>query len=454
MHRIETGLDYYLSNMNMQHADLAVSANWVIPIVPESTILKNCSVIVSGETIIDICPSDDIASRYSVKEHVKLENHVLMPGLVNAHAHSAMALLRGYADDLKLEDWLNNHIWPAESQLLSESFVHTGSQLAIAEMLLSGTTCFADNYFFAEATAKAAFDTGIRAQLDFPILNFPTSWASSVDESFEKGIALHDAYRAHHLINIGFGPHAPYTVDDATLVRVATYAEEMQAHVQMHVHETAYEVENAINTRGMRPLERLNNLGLLSPLVQCVHMTQITHDDIAILQQTGANVVHCPQSNLKLASGFCPVNDLQQANINVALGTDSAASNNSLSMFSELKFAALLAKGVSEDAQALPAHKALQMATLNGAKAIGMEKCIGSLETGKFADMISIDLSQLSQQPIFNPASQLVYTDVSNQVQNVWVAGKQLVKARELQTLDTQALRKHTAEWQEKIKTL
>jgi 5-methylthioadenosine/S-adenosylhomocysteine deaminase len=336
---------------------------------------------------------------------------------------------------------------------VGEEFVRDGTQLAMAEMIKTGTTCFADMYFYPEQAAQVCLDAKMRSQISFPIFDFATSWGLGADDYFAKGLNLHDSLRATDLVNIAFGPHAPYTVSDAPLQKIAVLAQEMDMPVQIHLHETAFEVEESLIKFGKRPTQRLMELGLLSPLTQCVHMTQITDVDIVLLQQTGAHVVHCPESNLKLASGFCPVDKLLKAGINVALGTDGAASNNDLDLFSELKTAALLAKAVAGDAAALDAHTALRMATLNGAKALGMEEKIGSLETGKFADITAIDLSGIGTQPLYNPASQLVYTHSGQGVTHVWVQGKALLLNRQLQTLDEREILGKANWWRKQIAT-
>jgi 5-methylthioadenosine/S-adenosylhomocysteine deaminase len=435
----------------MTPIDLLINARWIIPIAPANRVLTDCAIAIHQGQILAILPQAEAAKRYSASRVDYLHEHALMPGLINAHGHAAMTLFRGYADDQPLNDWLTNHIWPAEKQWVNEQFVRDGTELAIAEMIKSGTTCFADMYFFPEQTAQAALDAHMRCQIYFTIFDFPSAWGSGPEDYFSKGLALHDTFRDNDLINIGFGPHAPYTVGDETLKKVAMLAQEMDTPIHIHLHETAQEIEDSIQQYGMRPAQRLMDLGLLSPLTQCVHMTQINDLDIAILQQSGAHVIHCPESNLKLASGFCPADKLLTAGINVALGTDGAASNNDLDLFSELKTAALLAKAVSGNAAALEAHTALRMATLNGAKALGIDHLVGSLEIGKQADIIAIHLGDLDLQPLYNIASQLVYTHVGHRVSHSWVKGKCLMQNRELLTLNERELKSKVRSWQEKI---
>ncbi|MFL0802334.1 MAG: TRZ/ATZ family hydrolase [Agarilytica sp.] len=431
--------------------DRLIHASWIIPVCPRGRVLENCAIAIDGEFILDIGLASELKTRFVPKEELDLTGHALIPGLINAHGHSAMSLLRGYADDKPLMDWLENHIWPAERTWVSDEFVRDGSTLAMAEMLASGTTCFSDMYFYPEDTAAVSLEVGMRTQIAFPVLDFPTVWASDADEYLRKGIALHDQYRAHELVNVVFGPHAPYTVSDDPLRRIATYAEELQAPVQIHLHETEFEIQTSMEQFGMRPTQRLADLGLLTPLTQCVHMTQINDQDIELLTQSGAHVVHCPESNLKLASGLCPVDRLQKHGVNVCLGTDSAASNNDLDLFSEMKTAALVGKLAADNAAALDASAALEMATINGAKALGMENLIGSLEAGKKADIVAIDLSGIAHQPMHDPISQIVYTNAGHCVSNVWVNGKHLVNNGSLTTIDTDALKHKTHMWQEKV---
>lgn len=435
----------------MTPIDLLINARWIIPVVPENRILNNCAIAIHEGRILALLPQEEAAKRYIPARTENLAEHIITPGLINAHGHAAMTLLRGYADDQPLSTWLNEHIWPAEKQWVDEQFVRDGTELAIAEMIKSGTTCFADMYFFPEQAAQAALDAQIRCQIYFTIFDFPCAWGSGPEDYFSKGLALHDTFRDNDLINIGFGPHAPYTVGDETLKKVAVLAQEMDTPIHIHLHETAQEIAESIEKYGMRPSQRLMDLGLLSPLTQCAHMTQVDEIDIAILQQSGAHIIHCPESNLKLASGFCPVDKLLKAGVNVALGTDGAASNNDLDLFSELKTAAILAKAVSGNAAAVDAHTALRMATLNGAKALGIDDKVGSIEFGKHADIIAIHVGDLDLQPMYNPASQLVYTNIGHRVSHSWVKGKCLMHNRELLTLNELELKSKIRQWQEKI---
>lgn len=436
---------------NMKTVETLIYAEWIIPIVPHDCILTKHAIAINDNKIIDILPTEKAKQHYQANNTLELPNQVLMPGLINSHGHAAMTLFRGLADDYPLMTWLEEYIWPAEQKWVNEDFVKDGTELAIAEMLRSGTTCFSDMYFFPNKTAEAAHHAGIRAQITFPVFDFPSAWGLDANDYIHKGLQLRDDFKHSQYIDIGFGPHAPYTVADKALQRVAMYAAELDSIVHMHLHETAHEVQDALKQNGERPLQRMNKLGLLSPRMQCVHMTELNDNDIELIVSSGAHIIHCPESNLKLASGFCPVDKLLKAGINVALGTDGAASNNGLDMFSELRSAAMLAKAVAGDATAVPAHQALRMATINGAIAMGMQDKIGSLEAGKEADIISIDLSDVESHPIYDPASHLVYTQCGHRVSNVWIAGKQVLAERQPTGLNLIELSEKATLWRDKI---
>lgn len=435
----------------MQAIDTLIHAEWIIPIEPDETILENHSVAIHDGLILELLPTKQAGAKYRATQNFTLDKHVLMPGLINAHTHTAMSLLRGIADDLPLMTWLQEHIWPAEQKWVSEDFVRDGSELAMAEMLRGGTTCFNDMYFFPEVTANSAAQCGIRAVIGLIVIDFPTAWGNGPDEYLEKGLKIHDQYRNSPHIHTAFAPHAPYTVSDAPLKRIQMLAEELDIPIHMHIHETAHEVNEATEQSGIRPLQRLNALGLVGPRLTAVHMTQLNNDEIKLLAENGSSVVHCPESNLKLASGFCQVDKLVKAGVNVALGTDSAASNNDLDMLGEIRTAALLSKGVSLDPTSLSAHQALKMATLNGAEALGLGKITGSLVAGKAADLIAVDLSALETHPVYNVASQLIYAANRHQVREVWVNGEHLLRDGDLVTLDQEKLKQQAMEWQGKI---
>ncbi|MDH5571694.1 MAG: TRZ/ATZ family hydrolase [Gammaproteobacteria bacterium] len=435
----------------MINIDTLITARWVIPVEPADTVLEHHALAIDQGRIVELLSNEDALKKYRPRNLIKREQHVLLPGLINTHGHAAMSLMRGLADDLPLMEWLTQHIWPAEAKWVNPKFVYDGTLLACAEMLRSGTTCFNDMYFFPDEAARAAEHAGIRATVGLIVIDFPTAWAQNPDEYLEKGINLHDQLRHNTLINTAFAPHAPYTVSDAPLKRIATYAEELDIPVHIHLHETAHEVNESLEKFGMRPIARLEQLGLLTPRLLAVHMTQLKEDEISKIAQAGVHVSHCPESNLKLASGFCPVHKLTQAGINIALGTDGAASNNDLDMFSEMRTAALLAKAVAGEASAIPAHQALRMATINGAKALGIDEQTGTLEAGKAADVIAVNLSGIETEPLYHPASQLVYAASRDKVSDTWVAGNHLLKDGELTTIDSHAIIQSAREWRDKL---
>ncbi len=392
-----------------------------------------------------------VALKYQAIETRELEGMLLAPGLINAHGHAAMTLFRGLADDLPLQRWLKDHIWPAESRWVDEDFVRCGTELAIAEQLKAGITCFSDMYFYPSVVSELVHKHGVRAQITIPVLDFPVPDARDADEALRKGVALFDDLKHHPRITIAFGPHAPYSVADDKLESIRVLVAEMDAGIHMHVHETAHEVQEALRKHGERPLARLARLQLLGPRFQAVHMTQVDDDDLALLTEHNCSVIHCPESNLKLASGFCPVERLWEAGINVAVGTDGAASNNDLDLLGETRTAALLAKAVAGSATALDAHRALRMATLNGARALGIDEHTGSLEIGKFADLVALDLSGLAQQPVYDPVSQLIYSTSRDAVRHVWVGGKQLLESGRLTRMEEQQVIANARQWGERI---
>ena len=431
--------------------DTLLHARWIIPVEPESVTYDYHSLVLDKGLIVDLLPTVQAKQKYQATQAEDFLDHALLPGLINCHTHAAMTLMRGIADDLPLMEWLQQHIWPLEKQWMNAEFVKDGSDLAIAEMILGGTTCFNDMYFFPEVTAQQAILAGIRIKVGLVVIDFPTAWAQTGAEYIEKCLALHEKLRLSALCTTAFAPHAPYSVSDAAFKEIKTWSEQLQLPIHIHLHETLHEVESAVAHNGITPLQRLQDLGLVNASLIAVHMTQLTDAEIEQLATAGAHIVHCPESNLKLASGFSPVAQCLAAGINVALGTDGAASNNDLDMFGEMRTAALLAKAVSGDATAVSATVALQMATINGAKALGLDEVCGSLSIGKAADVIAIDLSYLETQPLYCPVSQIVYAASRQQVSDVWVAGQRLLKQRQLTTIDKAALLARVAKWQERL---
>ncbi|MBV4461764.1 TRZ/ATZ family hydrolase [Pseudomonas sp. SWRI79] len=430
--------------------DLLLLPTWLVPVEPAGVVLKEHALGIRDGRIVFIGPRA-AALKFNATEVRELPDMLLAPGLINAHGHAAMTLFRGLADDLPLMTWLENHIWPAEAKWVDEAFVHDGTDLAIAEQIKGGITCFSDMYFFPKVASERVHNSGIRAQIAIPILDFPIPGAATADEAIRQGVELFGDLKHHERIKITFGPHAPYTVGDETLEKIRVIAEELDASIHMHVHETAFEVQQSVEQCSERPLARLGRLGLLGPRLQAVHMTQISDEDLVLLVESNTNVIHCPESNLKLASGFCPIERLWQAGVNVAVGTDGSASNNDLDLLGETRTAALLAKAVAGSATALDAHRALRMATLNGARALGIEAETGSLEVGKAADIVAFDLSGLAQQPVYDPVSQLIYATGRDCVKHLWVAGKQLLDDRRLTRLDEAQLCATAKAWGRRI---
>ena len=434
--------------------DTLLAARWIVPVEPAGTLLHDHAIAIDRGTILAILPHAEAQSRFAPSEHITLSHHALIPGLINLHTHAAMSLMRGLADDLPLMDWLNQRIWPTEGRHVTADFVLDGTRLACAEMIRGGITCFNDMYFFPEASAQAALAAGMRASIGMIVINFPTAYASDADDYLAKGLSLRDRYQQHPLLSFCLAPHAPYSVNDKAFTSILTYAEQLDLPIHIHLHETDDEIRHSLETTGLRPIERLRRLGLLGPNLIAVHMVHLTNDEIELIGQQGCSVAHCPTSNLKLASGFAPIPTLLGQQTNIGLGSDSAASNNRLDLFEEMRLAALLAKAQSGKAGMLPAHQALQMATINGARALGLGEITGSLLPGKAADITAVDFSSLELSPCYDPVSHLVYAAGRNHVSHVWVNGKILLNEGRLTTLDEPDLLRRTAYWREQIESM
>ncbi|MEO8977452.1 MAG: TRZ/ATZ family hydrolase [Casimicrobiaceae bacterium] len=427
--------------------DTRIDARWFVPIDRDGA-LPDHSLLVDDERIVALLPRAEADERYAAREHVDLAlHHVVMPGLVNAHTHAGMTLMRGIADDVALDAWLCEHIWPRESAHVSTEFVYDGTAIAAAEMLCGGTTCCSDMYFHADAAARAYLAAGMRAVLAAPVIDFPMAGAADADAHLRRGLAVRDAFRTSTRLSFALAPHAPYTVGDASWRKVVTLAHELDLPIETHLQETRGEVDDALAADGCTPLARLDRLGATGPSLVAVHAVHLGNGDLDILAQHGCHVVHCPTSNLKLAAGIAPVAAYAARGVNVALGTDGAASNNRLDMFGEMRRAALLAKGLSGDASVLPAQAVLRMATQNGADAFGLGARIGSLAAGKFADVIAIDLSTIATQPCYDPVSQLVYAAGREHVTDVWVSGERVVASRIPTRIDVDTLAAHAHRW-------
>lgn len=431
--------------------DLLISARWIVPVEPDRVVLEGHAIAVDHGAIVEVLPVSEATAKYAPQERVDLPQHALIPGLVNAHTHNPMTLLRGLADDLPLMRWLQEHIWPVEAKVIGPEFVRDGVELAIAEMLRGGTTCCNENYFFPDAQAQVYKSHGFRAMVGLPIIEFPSSWAKDRDEYFERALAVHDTYRGDALVGTTFAPHAPYTVADASFERIRTLSDQLDLPVHMHLMETAQEVEDSKRDHGLRPMQRLQKLGLVNDRLIAVHMTQVSDAEIVTCAEAGTSVVHCPESNLKLASGFCPAERLRHGGVNLALGTDGCASNNDLDMLGELRTAALLAKGVAGDAAAFDDAFALRAATLNGARALQLDGKIGSIEAGKRADLVAIRMDEVETQPLYNVISHLAYAVSRRQVSDVWTDGARKLADGELVDFDIAGVLEKTRRWRERI---
>jgi len=416
----------------METVDLLIEARWIVPVVPRNAVLEHHAVAVRDGIIVALLPTDEAERRFSAAERVSLPTQVLIPGLVNLHTHAAMALFRGIGDDLPLMQWLESRIWPLERALVSPEFVHDGSRLAAIEMLRSGTTCCSDMYFYPEDAVRALRSVGMRAVVGIIAIEFPTAYAADAEDYLRKGLATRDAFRSDSLVSFTLAPHAPYTVADGTFAKIAMLAEELDLPVHIHLHETEGEIEESIRQHGERPLARLERLRLVTERLIAVHAVHLEPAEIALLGQRGASVAHCPASNLKLGSGIARVAELLAAGVNVGLGTDGAASNDRLDIVSEMRLAALLAKGIRRDATAVPAAAAVEAATLGGARALGLERRVGSIEVGKEADLAAFDLGAIETQPVYDPVTQLVYAAGREHATDVWVAGDPVVRGRQV----------------------
>ena len=436
----------------MKHCDTLIFARWSVPVAPSSTVLEDHAVAVTDGRISALLPAAEARETYQASVLIERPSHVLIPGLINAHTHAAMSLMRGLSDDLPLEAWLRDGIWPVEKRWASAEMVRDGTELAIAEMLRGGITCFSDQYFFPEVAAATAVDLHMRAMIGTPIIDFPTAWATSAEEYLGKGTDLvHDPYADHPLISTCFVPHSTYTVSEPAFRQLRMLADQLDRRIQIHLHETATEVNDSLRDHGQRPYDRLKELGLVNSSLLAVHAVHMSDDEIADMAEAGVSVAHCPKSNLKLASGIAPVARFRDAGIQVGIGTDSAASNNTLDMISEMRTAALLGKVAADNAAAVSAEHALEMATLGSARVLGLDKETGSIESGKWADLACIDLDALHSQPVFDPVSQLVYTARAEQVSDVWVGGRHQLENGDLTHINLDDLFGRCDEWRQRF---
>lgn len=436
----------------MQQVDQIIHAKWIITCEEQNKELTNHAIAIKDGNIVGILPSAEADKQWQSSSVQHFNTHALMPGLINSHTHISMNIFRGLADDLDLMDWLTNHIWPAEGKWVSHDLVYDASSLAMAEMIRCGTVRFNDMYFYPEATAKAAEVAGMHAHVGMTIIDVPTAWAKTTDEYFAKSLEFYQQYKNNPMVTPTFAPHSTYTVSRENLIKVNELAMQHNLKINIHLQEVKSEAEQTMAKYGLRPLELLDSINMVSPHLIAIHMTDIQNNDMTILQNKKPSVVHCPESNMKLASGICPTQKMLQAGINVALGTDGAASNNDLDMIGEMRSAAFLGKLASGDPKAVSAETAIKMATLHAAKALGVDAVAGSLTVGKIADIIAIDLEQIETQPLYHPLSAIVYAASRQQVTDVWIAGKKVLDNRKLLTLDEKELLNKAQSWRNKIK--
>lgn len=435
----------------MQTVDHIIHAAWIITCEENNRVLENYALVIHQDKIKDILPSSKATEHYQSNSVEHYSTHAIIPGLINCHTHLGMTYLRGVADDLALMNWLNNYIWPAEKKWVGHEFVYDCTEFAIAELIRSGSTCFNDMYFFMHDAAKAAETAGIRGKIGAHVITFPTNWAKDLDDELQKAEAFILAYKDNPLVNATMAAHAIYTVPEDALLRVKEMADKYNLQINIHVNETADEIKQSLEKTKLTPIQRLEKIGYMTPQTIAIHVTQVTDDELEILARGKPNIVHCPLSNMKLASGVCPVEKLQSYGLNIALGTDSSASNNDLNMINEMRTASLLAK-LRGNPESLSAENVLKMATINGAKALGLDQITGSLEKGKAADFAAINLDHIETLPLYHPISQIVYAASRQQVDHVWVAGKPLMKDRKLLTLNEEKIKAKAKEWGKKIK--
>ena len=441
-----------MKNPNKKNVSIIISTSWIFTSNPENQLLSDYSVVIENDKIIDLVPQSKVFDEYEADNTYQLTDHILIPGLINTHTHAAMSLFKGFADDLPLQEWLNNHIWPAEKEFVNPSFVKDGSILGLSEMIKSGVTTFNDMYFFPDATAEAVKELGVRSNIGLVVLDFPTNYATDPEDYLLKGFEFRDKWRNEELITTSIAPHAPYSVSDEAFTLINTYSEELNINIHTHLHETQWEIEASIDKYGITPVQRLNNLGIIGPSLTAAHCVYLNDQDMGILAKNKVSIVHNPSSNMKLGSGIADVAKMLKQNLSVSLGTDSSASNNRLDIMEEMRLAALLIKGSTKSPESIPANEAIKMATINGAKALGLGSVIGSIEKNKKADLVAIDLSAIENQPIYNPISTLVYSSSRSDVSYVWIDGKIKLKEKSLVNIDEERIIQLAKKWQRKLK--
>ena len=435
----------------MQKADYIICGDYVLTMNEGLETIRHGAVAVQGHAIIDVGKSVDLLRAYPDAKVITGENKVLLPGLINTHSHAAMVFFRGLADDLPLKEWLEKHIWPAEAKWLSPEFVYDATELACLEMLKAGITTYNDMYFFGDSTARATRSLGMRAMLGAGIIDFPTMVASTPDEYLANAERFIGNWKGDDMIFPCLAPHGAHTCGPETLKRSKKLAERLDVKLHMHLSETRWEVEEIISRHGKRPVEYLDSIGFLDEGLIAAHCVHLDDAEIGLLSKRSVSVSHCIESNLKLASGIAPVPEMIRAGIIVSLGTDGAASNNDQNILSEMSTAAKLHKAMANDPTVLDSKTALLMATRWGAEALGLGNKIGSLEKGKAADIISIDLKKPHLSPIYDIYSHIVYSAMASDVDTVIVGGKQIIQNRSHVEVSEDAILKKSAEWQTRI---
>lgn len=432
--------------------DLIVSAGRVVTMDAQRRVIENGAIAIRGARIVGVATKSEIDKRFEAKSRIDEPSAVAIPGLVNTHTHVPMALLRGLADDLRLQDWLEKFIFPAEAKNVSPEFVRWGTRLACAEMLLSGTTTYADMYYFEEVIAEATKECGMRGILGQTVIGFPVADAKTPGDALKRTESFLQRFRKDELITAAVAPHAVYTNSDETLRAVRALANKYSAPLLIHLSETERENKELIAKRNMTPTKLLESLGVLQGRTLAAHGVWVDAEDMRLLQQRGVGVAHCPSSNTKLASGIAPVLAYLKADVALGLGTDGpAGSNNDLNLFEEMDLAAKMQKVTAMDPTALTAEQAFEMATLRGARAVGLEKEIGSLEPGKRADVVVVNADAPNAVPIYNVYSHLVYALKGADVGQVIVNGRVVVRDRRVLTLNMPQVLKKAREYQRAV---
>lgn len=440
-------------NQTEIRADLLVTGSYLYLQDQNRKTIQDGGVAILGDTIVETGPAADLEAKYPAAERLDTEHGLIMPGLINTHTHAAMACFRGLADDLPLMQWLREHIFPAEAKLTSD-IVYQATLLSLAEMIKSGTTSFCDMYLFASDVARATNESGMRAWIGEVLYDFPSPNYGDVDSGFECLEELFTSYANHHLINITVAPHAVYTCSADLLINLKKLADQHDALYITHLSETEEEVKGSFEQYGVSPVMHLENLGLLDNRVVAGHCVILTEKEMELLARRRVKVVHCPESNMKLASGIAPVPQMLTAGLTVGLGTDGSASNDNVDMFGEMNAAAKLHKVEALDPAVMPAETILEMATIGGAKVLGAERETGSLEPGKKADLIVLDLNQPHLTPLYNLPSHMIYAAKGADVVHSVINGRVVMKNRCLTTLDEAVILSRIDNLAEKIKKM